>query len=115
MLIGFGLFGAAEKGTFIPETRLHPIYFGYPYEVEDEVRIEYPAGYRLEHTPPSTRPSPEPLLNYSARVEDQAGVLVLRRGLVAGVLTASALNYSRFRDFYQTVRGGDEQQIVLAR
>lgn len=115
LLVSFGLFGAGERKVFLEEKRQHPIYFGYPFEVHDELRIEYPSGYHLEHSPLPPPPSPEPLLGYSTAVAEDAGAVVMRRGYTVGVVLAAATSYQRFRDFFKGLRSGDEQQVVLAR
>jgi hypothetical protein len=114
LLVGLGVFGGREKGVFVTENRRHPIYFQYPYESEDLIRIEYPAGYHLESAP-SSPPLVDPLLRYSTSVETADNAVVMHRMMGIGVVLAPASAYPSFRSFFQSVRGGDEQQVLLVR
>jgi hypothetical protein len=111
-LLPVGLFGAREKQVFEHESRVHPIYFSYPFETEDDITFSLPVGWQI-----STLPSPQNLdakaALYSLKVENNNGVLHLTRKLNIDLLFLEQKYYPSLRAFFQTVRTGDEEQIVL--
>jgi hypothetical protein len=113
LLVGIGLFGAAEKGVFVKPDRQHPIYFPYPFKVEDELRIVLPAGYHMQGSP-EPQASGESALKYETGVESVDGALLMHRMLTVDALLSTSDAYPQFRKFFETVRAGDEQQVVLA-
>ena len=44
VVLPVGVFTGVEKHIFEHANRVHPIYFEYPYEKEDDVTIDLPAG-----------------------------------------------------------------------
>ncbi len=51
MLLGMGMFGGQEQGVFVAATRVHPVYYRYPFSNEDEVQVALPAGFHLQGAP----------------------------------------------------------------
>jgi len=51
---------------------------------------------------------------YVRKVEGDKGTLHLTRVLRSDLLMIDAKNYPALRNFYQIVRTGDEEQIILA-
>jgi len=51
--------------------------------------------------------------NYKLSVEDQKGVLHMRREIRSDLLMVPKDSYPVLRNFYQLVRAQDDQQIVL--
>lgn len=114
MLVGVGLFGAVEQKMFISPNREHPVYFNYPYGSEDQIDITLPPGFRMQ-TAPALPSSTDNAFRYSAGVTSRAGSVTILRALLQDVLLAKATAYPRFRTFYQLVRTGDQEQLVLVR
>ena len=46
-LLPVGLFSAPEKGVFDHTSRVHAVYFHYPYRKVDDITIELPLGWKL--------------------------------------------------------------------
>lgn len=114
MLLGIGIFGAAEKAMFVPATRQHPVYFPYAYTAGDEVEISLPGGYRLQSAPEPGKVA-DGTLAFSTSVTPVEGAVTVRRDLTQGVFLAQPVHYPRIRAFFQAVRSGDEGQLVLTR
>ncbi|MGA6988643.1 MAG: DUF3857 domain-containing protein [Terriglobales bacterium] len=112
VVIPAAIFSAAEKGIFEHANRVHPIYFEYPYEKADDVTVELPPGWQV-----SSVPAPQDLdakaALYSLKVEQSRGTLRLTRKLTIDMLLLDQKNYSSLRNFFQVVRTGDGEQIVL--
>jgi hypothetical protein len=111
-LVPASVFTAVEKHLFEHANRVQPIYVDYPYEKEEDVTIELPAGWQV-----SSVPTPQKLaahvLNYSLKVDNDAAALHLTRKLTWDFLLLEAKYYPALRTFFQSVRTGDDQQIVL--
>jgi hypothetical protein len=54
-------------------------------------------------------------LEDTAKVTEQNGALQLQRHLLQGHLFLPVQYYDILRDFFQQVRAGDEQQVILLR
>jgi hypothetical protein len=114
LMVGVGLFGNEQIGKFIATTREHPIYFRFPFTVEDELHISLPAGYKLQNSP-ARQVSSDTALKYSTSVESGQGVVSIHRSLTHNLLMARQNQYPRVKGFYELVRSGDQEQVVLAR
>jgi uncharacterized protein DUF3857 len=111
-LLAVGLFGALEKHLFDHSERVHPIYFSFPFQRADDVTIELPLGWQI-----ATLPAPQKLggqaLGYAVKAENDKGTLRLNRSLSIDILLLDQKYYASFRNFFQIVRTGDEQQVIL--
>jgi hypothetical protein len=111
-LIPAGIFTAVEKHTFEHVNRVNPIYVHYPYTKEDDVTIELPAGWQV-----ASVPAPQTIdahaAEYSLLVEKDHTTLHLQRKFSLEFLLLESKYYAALRNFFQTVRTGDEGQIVL--
>ena len=111
-LVPVGLFGATEKHAFEHASRVHAIYFSYPSAKIDEVTIELPLGWQVTSLPPAQNLDAKAAV-YALNAENNKGSLHLTRRLNLDLLLLDAKFYPTLRNFFQTVRTGDEQQIVL--
>jgi len=111
-LLPFGLFSASEKQVFDHTNRVHPVYFHYPFEKDDDVAIQLPLGWQVSSVPKELTKD-EKIVMYLRKVEDDKGTLHLTRLLRSDLLMIDAKNYPALRNFYQLVRTGDEEQIIL--
>ena len=111
-ILPVGLFTANEKRIFEHANRVHPIYFEYPYEKSDDVTIDLPAGWQVSSIPkPQTQDGH--VIVYNLKVEDNKNAVHLTRRLNVDVLLLEKKYYGALRNFFQVVRTGDEEQIVL--
>jgi hypothetical protein len=107
-----GFFSGPEKHMFEHSTRVHPLYFRYLFEKTDDVRIELPLGWQVSSLPPEQNKDAKALA-FSLKVANEKGSLHLERHLTSRLTFLEQKYYSTLRNFYQIVRTGDEQQIVL--
>ncbi len=111
-LIGVGLFGGEMKHLFEHSNRVHPIYFQFPFEEEDDLTIELPLGWQV-----SSLPTPQNVdanaVSYVVKAENKGGTLHVNRFVKNNVVLLEPKYYPTLRNFFQMVRTGDEQQIVL--
>ena len=111
-LLPVGLFSATEKHLFDHANRVHPIYFYYPSAKIDDVTIDLPLGWQVSSLPPVQNLDAKAAL-YNLKVENNKGTLHLTRQLNMDLLMVDTKLYPTLRNFFQVVRTGDEQQIVL--
>jgi len=112
VLLPASLFSANEKHMFEHSDRVYPVYFQYPFKKVDDITIDLPLGWKV-----TTMPKPidhdAKAAEFKLNVEDQKGVLHIRRELRMDVTIAPKDAYPALRGFYQVVRTEDEQQIML--
>jgi Domain of Unknown Function with PDB structure (DUF3857)/Transglutaminase-like superfamily len=111
-LLPFGLFSATEKQLFEHTNRVHPVYFPYPFEKTDEVTIQLPLAWQVSSVPKEVNRDAKAAV-YIRKVEDNKGALHLTRVLQSNMLMLDAKVYPALRAFFQTVRTGDEEQIIV--
>jgi len=111
-VLATGIFSNSEKHLFDHATRVQPIYFHYPSQKIDDISIQLPLGWQV-----SSLPAPQNqdghVIVYTLKVENDKGTLHLKRLLNVDILQLEQKYYGALRNFYQTVRAGDESQIVL--
>ncbi|MFZ0818351.1 MAG: DUF3857 domain-containing protein [Candidatus Sulfotelmatobacter sp.] len=112
MLIPAGVFTGGEKHTFEHANRVHPIYFEYPYEKVDDVTIELPRDWQVSSVPPEQNKDGHVVV-YTLKAEGGKDTLHLTRNLTMNFLMLEPKYYAALRNFFQVVRTGDEEQIVL--
>jgi len=111
-LLPVGLFSAGEKRVFEHTERVHPIYFEFPSEKVDDVTITLPLGWQVGTLPAAQNQDAKVVL-YSLKAENQKQAVHLSRTLRVGLMLLDPKYYPALRNFYQMVRTGDEEQVVL--
>jgi hypothetical protein len=112
VMLPAAVFTAVEKHVFEHANRQHAIYFEYPYEKNDDVTIELPAGWQVSSVPPAQSHEGH-VVSYIMKVENGKDTLHLTRKLTVDFLLLDAKYYGALRSFFDVVRTGDEEQIVL--
>jgi hypothetical protein len=112
MLLPVGVFSAAEKHVFDHAERTNAIYFEYPCERADDITINLPEGWQVGSLPPEQNQSVS-IIGYALKAENDKQTLHLTRTLRIDAVLIESKYYGSLRAFFQTVRKGDEQQIVL--
>jgi hypothetical protein len=111
-LLPVGMFSAPEKRVFEHAERVHPIYFEYPFEKVDDVTISLPLGWQVSSLPPAKNQDSKVVL-YELKTEKDKSTLHVNRKLKVDLLLLEAKYYPALRNFFQVVRSGDEEQVVL--
>jgi len=112
VVVPAAIFTAAEKGVFEHANRVHPIYLEYPHQKVDDVSIELPPGWQVSSVPPEQKQDGHVIV-YTSKVEPSPGALRLTRNFTVDFLILGQKYYPALRNFFQAVRAGDGQQIVL--
>ncbi len=112
VLLPVGLFSATEKHVFDHAERVYPIYFQFPFEKLDDVTIALPPGWQVGSLPPEQNQDSN-AVGYLLKAENDKQTLHLTRKLRIELVIVPAKYYPTLRGFFQIVRRGDEQQVVL--
>lgn len=112
VVIPAAIFTAGEKGLFEHANRVQPIYFEYPYEKADDLTIELPPGWEVSSAP-TAQDQDGHVVRYTLKVEKSPGTIRLTRKLTIDVMLVGQKYYGALRNFFQVVRTGDGEQIVL--
>lgn len=107
-----GVFSAPEKQIFAREDRVHPICFQYPFQKKDDVTVDLPAGWTVSSVPQAVDKDAK-AAEYTLKVEDKKTEVHIVRSVRSDLFLVPKETYPALRTFYQLVRSGDEQQIVL--
>ncbi len=114
MLLPLSVFRAEEGTMFTHAERVRPIYFEFPYTHEDTVVITLPAGFEPTGLPdPFTRDAGA--VHYRNIADFHDGKLTERRHVDAVGYLYPVTAYGPLHQFFQGVRAGDEEQVVLTR
>jgi transglutaminase-like putative cysteine protease len=111
-LVPVGIFSAPEKHIFEHANRVHPLYFEYPSQKVDDITIDLPLGWQVQSLPKPQKQDGH-VVTYDLVATNDAGSLHVRRTLTVDMLLLDQKYYGALRNFFQGVRTGDEEQIVL--
>jgi len=112
ILIPVGLFAGPEKHLFEHASRVHPIYMEFPFQKVDDITIELPSGWQVSSLP-SGQNNTGRVVSCVMKADNQNGKVHLTRTLDVSFLLMETKYYGALRNFFQQVRSGDEQQVVL--
>ena len=111
-LLPVGIFSTPEKHIFEHTNRVQPLYFEFPFEKVDDVTIDLPLGWQVQ-TLPSPQKQDGHVVVYNLEAEKDATSVHLSRRLTVDLMLLDVKYYMALRNFFQVVRTGDEEQIVL--
>jgi hypothetical protein len=81
-------------------------------EKVDDVTIDLPLGWQVQSLPQAQNQNGH-VVAYNLKAENSAGSLHLTRKITVDMLLVEVKYYPALRNFFQVVRTGDEEQIVL--
>lgn len=106
------LFGATERHVFEYSNRNYPVYFEFHSQKADDVTVKIPTGWQISVLPPPQNHDLH-VVGYTVSAENSHGALHLTRKVEINTLTIDQKYYAPLRSFYQIVKTGDDQQIIL--
>jgi uncharacterized protein DUF3857/transglutaminase superfamily protein len=113
MLLPVEVFGGEERHLFEHARRVQPVYFDFPFMRQDDVSVTLPERFRADIVPHERQTSTD-MASYKMAIETAAGGLRFRRDLTVKRTLIKVDAYDSLRNFYQAVRAGDEQHVVLS-
>jgi hypothetical protein len=112
LLMPVGVFHTHEKNPFSSPNRTYPIYFGYPHESYEEVRIELPAGMDVESLPTDTKADQGAFYYEFSSRKDGNLLRMMRTFRVSGYFFVPG-QHKNVSQFYSRLLEGDSQQAAL--
>jgi hypothetical protein len=111
-LLSQSFFANPVARQFDHPSRTYPVYFDYAYTSTDDITLQLPLALRVTNVP-----APQDRTNglgfYQISSENQGASLHLTRKMgVIGILYP-VQSYGAIRNFFNQVKAGDEQQVVL--
>ena len=112
LLLPVEFFQATQAKAFQNEKRTNDIFFHYPYEEQDDVKLHVPAGYKIESSP-----SPQNVDLGAAKYQISSGAqgdaLEIKRHLVVNIFMVPVMKFPALRSFFETVKKNDDAEVVL--
>jgi hypothetical protein len=112
LLMATGVFQSNDSHPFKHPERKLPVYYSYPYREIDDITIELPAGYQLEGSPKPQTVKTDFAVYQRMASADGSKVHMQRRFVMEGFLFMPRF-YADIRSFYDAVRAGDEETLVM--
>lgn len=112
LLVPAYLFQAKQLDAFKHAERKFPLYFPYAFGEADRVNMKIPAGYSLESAP-QQQTAQLKYAGYQNLAQFDGKTMVSQRVLQVNGIFFRLDVYPEFRDFFNKVQAGDEQQVVL--
>jgi Domain of Unknown Function with PDB structure (DUF3857)/Transglutaminase-like superfamily len=111
-ILPIGVFHARGKNPFSSPRRTHPIYFGYPRETYEQVRVELPAGMEVESLP-GNEVLDRGAAYYTHSSQKDGAAIQFERTLRISNYLFKLDDYKGLSGFYGRVVNGDGQQAAL--
>ena len=113
LLFPSSIFQVNSRQRFNNAERKEPVYFQYPFWTIDVVEVSVPATLQVENLPQS-QPVKADFAFYRAERSVKANTISFRRDFAIGGFIFPPSYYAALRTFYQSVKTGDGEQIVLS-
>jgi hypothetical protein len=107
------IFEINSKAVFPSAQRTNPIYFDYASREIDEVHIVMPPNTEIESLPPDDTVKLDYAVYQTVQKKETPTTVFSRRDLVNSGVLFPITEYKTLKDFYDKVKAGDDQQIVL--
>jgi hypothetical protein len=114
LVLPLGVFHISQQNPFPSPRRVHPIYFGYPQETYEEVKVELPGGMQVESLP-AAKKADQGAAYYEFSAEREGNTLRMKRAWRISSYYVRQQQYPILRGFYEQVLAGDSQQATLVR
>jgi hypothetical protein len=112
-LVPAHVFQVNDKPRFAASTRMNPVYFDYLFTESDEVHLGLPADMAIESMPIDDKVMTDFAAYVTTQKTDGTNGLVSRRNLVVGGLIFPAANYGELKTFFDKVKTGDDQPLLV--
>ena len=112
VLLAQATFSNLIGGRFEHPSRSNPIYFEFPSETVDSVTLDLPLMLQVGTIPAPQRRETD-ILKYEIGCEKQDAGLQCKRHVRLGGFYFPPESYTPLRTFFEIIRAGDQQQIIL--
>ena len=113
-----GFFEHGKSPLFSTSERKHAVYFHYPWTEEDEVTIEFPAGYALDNADAPAPVTAGQILNYQPAIAastDGKFIIYKRRFFFGGGgnILFPVTSYAAVKQVFDAINKADNHTITL--
>lgn len=112
MLMPLEMFQSTQQSAFAAEKRVNVVYFSYPYEEVDDIKIRLPATFKVE-TAPSDRTVNLGAVSYQITAAASGNTVEVKRNLTEKGTFFTKDEYPALRKFFGVVKTGDNAQMVI--
>jgi Domain of Unknown Function with PDB structure (DUF3857) len=112
ILLPVEFFQATQARAFEREKRTNDVYFHFPYEELDDVKLHVPPGYKIETFPPAQNVDLG-AVKYQISAATQGDALEIKRHVVVNIFMVPVIKYPALRSFFGTVKKNDDAEVVL--
>jgi hypothetical protein len=107
------VFESSTKASFPQAKRDIPVYFTYPYMVQDAVRVKFPAGLSVESLPATEKIPFSNFAVYSLSTSSTPSTVTVQRSYSLGETIYLPKEYPELRSFYSKMETKDQESVVL--
>ncbi len=113
LLIPGNLFEVNSKPSFPHEKREIPVYFDYPFDHQDAVRVSFPSSLTVESLPANDQVQFQKFAVYTMKTTSAPASVTVYRNYSLGEILYFAKEYPELRNFYSKMETKDQESIVL--
>jgi len=112
VLLPTNIFQFSRPPMFAHPNRTQPIYFEYPSREVDDVHIQLPNNLQVESLPANQDVKLEYALYRASRKQDK-NEIDITRDLAIGAFVFGPEEYKSLKSFFDKVKEGDDEQVLL--
>lgn len=112
LLVSPCILGKNQTRHFTSDKRVLPVFMGYPFVVEDDIRFQIPDGYECPELP-APQSFDSPFGQYSLSFQREGESIVCHRSFFHGKDLVNPEKYSKLKEFYDSARKLDETTVIL--
>lgn len=112
LLLPTGLFSNNEKQTFDHANRTYAIYFEYPFDHVDNLKISIPSGWQVAGAPRASTMDLK-AAKYDFSAGNSGSTVNLHRELLIQFVLLDQQFYPTLRTLFHSLKTKDEEQVVL--
>lgn len=112
LLMPLEIFQMTQTAEFASEKRTNLVYFQYPYQETDDIKLHLPSEYKVESLPPG-RNLDLKAVSCQITAEGSGSTVEIKRNLAVNSVIFTKEEYPTLRRFFGLVRSNDNAQMVL--
>jgi len=113
LVIPAELFASESVAVFPHDKRELAVYFEYPANIQDAIRIRLPKNLVVEANPASSKFNFKESGVYSFNVTPEADNITVRRNFAFASVVVPTEKYQDLREFYSQFEAKDKDSVVL--
>jgi hypothetical protein len=107
------VFEANSRASFPHEKRDIPVYFSYPFAMQDAVRVKFPPSLNIESLPAAEKIPFQDLALYNMTTSSTPISVTVQRNYTLGETVYLPKEYPELRSFYSKMESKDQESVVL--